>query len=54
LTARKVVTNDLGIPVYRILDQWFTVFAKVKFKNGEESCFYQNFFAAEKYAGSGT
>ncbi len=53
-TTRKVVTNDLGIPVHRILDQWFTVFARVQFKDGEVSCFYQNFYAAEKYAGGGT
>jgi hypothetical protein len=53
-TARKVATNELGIPTHRTLDQWFTVFAKVKFDDGEESCFYQDFYAAEKYAGGGT
>ena len=53
-TAKKVVYNDLGIPKYRSFDQWFTIFAKVKFSDGKESCFYQNFLAAQEYAGSGT
>lgn len=53
-TAKKVVTNDLGIPKYRAWDQWFTIFAKVKFQDGKESCFYEDFRAAQEYAGGGT
>ncbi len=53
-TARKVATNELGIPTHRSFDQWLTIFAKVKFDDGEVSCFYQHFYPAQAYSGGGT
>lgn len=52
-TQRTVVSNELGIPKYRSLSQWFTVFAKVNYE-GENKCFYERFYPVQVYAGAGT
>jgi hypothetical protein len=46
-----VVNNNLGIPVYRYSNQWYTIF--IKYANGK-TCFYQDFGLREQYNGGGT